>query len=48
MVAMSMKKLSLVMHSAPAQMFGSDVDHLHDISVFEEQSAFEAATPLSF
>ena len=31
-----------------AQMFGSKVDHLHNISIFEEQSALKAATPLSF
>ena len=43
-----MKKLSVVMHTGPAQMFGNDVDHLHNISVYKEQFALKAFAPLSF
>ena len=43
-----MTKLSVVMHTGSAQVFGNDVDHLHNISVFKEQFALKAFAPLSF
>jgi hypothetical protein len=36
-VAMLMEKLLVTTRTAPAWLFGSDVDHLYNISVFEEQ-----------
>ena len=43
---MSMKKVTVVTHIG--SVFEHDVDHLHNISIFEEQCASRAFTPLLF
>jgi hypothetical protein len=47
-VAMSMEKLLVTTYTAPVWLFVNDVDHLYNISVFEEQFANRASTPLPF
>ena len=43
-----MKKVPVVTHIGSVRMFGNDMDHLHNISIFEEQFAGRAFTPLPF
>lgn len=43
-----MKKVTVVTHIGSVRRFGNDMDHLHHISVFEEQFASRAFTPLPF
>jgi hypothetical protein len=45
---MSMKKMPVVAHPGLVRLFGRGMDHLHYISVFEEQFAVRAFTPLLF
>jgi hypothetical protein len=45
---MSMKKMPVVAHTGLVRLFGRGMDHLHHISIFEEQFAGRAFTPLSF
>jgi hypothetical protein len=45
---MSMKKMPVVAHTSLVRLFGRGMDHLHHISVFEEQFAGRASAPLSF
>jgi hypothetical protein len=45
---MSMKKMPVVAHTDIVRLFGRGMDHLHHISVFEEQFASRTFTPLSF
>ncbi len=43
-----MKKLSVVAHTVSIRLFGHSMDHLHYLSVFEEQCACRAAPALPF
>ena len=43
-----MKKMSVVTHTVSVRLFGYGMDHLHYISIFEEQFAGWATSVLPF